>query len=133
MEVLAASRLTYASVTKIRALEDVAVWALGSLAAPAIEAKSTTNWVSLTMLSMGVGAVIIPAVAVGKVQAKRHALFGCLVRKIAGIAFLAVVLQEPVAADGNLGGVVCISALRALQTGTYTKESVRKPGVLTTP
>ena len=133
MEVLAPPRLTYASVTKIRALEDVAVWALGSSAAPATEAKSAADWVSLGMLSMGVGAVIVSAVAVGKVQTERHALLGCLVRKIAGIALLAVVLQEPVAANGHLGRVVCISALGALQAGTYTNESVGELGVLTTP
>ena len=69
---------------------------------------------------MEVGALLVPAVSIGKMQTEGYALVGNVVGKVTGIALLTLTLQKPIAADGYLGGVVNITTARALRTRTYT-------------
>jgi hypothetical protein len=54
--------------------------------------------------------------AVGKMQAQRCALLRVLVDKITSIAIRAIILEEPVAANGDFGRVMDESTVWTLDT-----------------
>lgn len=116
MQQLTALVLTVTGIAEIRALEYVAIGALGSSLAIAVESEIAANRIILGMFSMNVQTRVIVTFAVGKMQTQRCTLLSSLVHKITSIALGAVVLEQPVAADGDFGGVMDISTVGALDT-----------------
>jgi len=106
------------SVAEVWALKCVSVGAFGTLLAVTVQPKGSAHGSTWRHFHVSIPAVRVGAAVPCKVQARKDALGGQVMGKIAGITVAALPLLEEFLANSHLVGIVDISAMRALQART---------------